>query len=331
MLFRKGSDMEVSTQAVPINAFSCELEDWFHILDSDRVPRTEEWSELPLRAEENVDRILDLLEEHGARATFFCLGWMAERMPHVVRRCWEAGHEIASHGYGHVLAYRVGRRVFSEDIVRAKSILEDCIGQEVVGFRSPGFCVNESSRWVLDAVAEAGYRYDASVFPARHGHGGLCQAKPDPYVVRTGYGPLVEIPVSTVQVLGHRACLFGGGYLRITPLRLIRWGVKRLCRKGRPLIVYVHPREIDPSHPRLPLPLKRRFKCYINLSSTMPKLKWLCTNCTFTTMSDVAARVMEQEERRKAIVGASRRQRRQIGAQPAAAGQPAILEQEVVS
>ncbi len=278
----------------PINVFSCELEDWFHILDSDRVPRTEDWPTLPLRAERNVNRLLELLAEHGARATFFCLGWMAERMPHVVRRCWQAGHEIASHGHAHVLASRVGRRAFLEDIVRAKAILEDCIGQEVIGFRSPGFGVKEENRWVFDVVAEAGYRYDASVFPASHGHGGLRHARPDPYVVRTGCGPLVEIPVSTVQVMGHRACLFGGGYLRITPLPLIRWGVRRLNREGRPLVVYIHPREIDPSHPRLPLPLKRRFKCYVNLNTTMRKLQWLCTHCTFRTMRALAAHVDER-------------------------------------
>ena len=272
-----------------INSFSCELEDWFHILDSDRVPDIEEWSRLPLRAERGIDRLLELLDETNVKGTFFCLGWMAERMPHVVRRCQEAGHEIGSHGYGHVLAYRVGRRGFLDDIVRSKRILEDLTGEEVVGFRSPGFSVKEDNRWVFDVVAEAGYRYDASVFPAPHGHGGLRRANPGPHVVETESGPLVEIPMSTVPLLGRRMCLFGGGYLRLAPLWLIRWGVKHLHRAGQPLIVYIHPREVDPDHPRLPLPLKRRFKCYVNLRSTMAKLRWLCTHHEFTTMKAVAA------------------------------------------
>jgi len=283
--------MEAANQKKHINAFSCELEDWFHILDSASVPRIEEWSHLPLRAEKNVDRLLGLLEENNAKATFFCLGWMAERMPQVVRRCQGAGHEIGSHGYGHVLAYQVGRQAFLDDIVRSKEILEDLIGEEVIGFRSPGFCVTDENRWVFDVVVEAGYRYDASVFPTHHGHGGLRTAEPGPHVIETPSGPLVEIPTSTVRFLGRRICLFGGGYLRIAPLPLIRWGVERLHRQEQPLVVYIHPREIDPEHPRLPLPLARRFKCYVNLSSTMPKLRWLCEHYEFTAMKAVAAHV----------------------------------------
>ena len=281
--------MEALERKEGISSFSCELEDWFHILDSDQVPGAEEWSRLPLRAERGIDRLLELLDETNVKGTFFCLGWMAEQMPHVVRRCQEAGHEIGSHGYGHVLAYRVGRRGFRDDIVRSKRILEDLTGEEVVGFRSPGFSVKEDNRWVFDVVTEAGYRYDASVFPAPHGHGGLCRADPGPHVVETESGPLVEIPMSTVPLLGRRMCLFGGGYLRLAPLWLIRWGVRHLHEAGRPLIVYIHPREVDPDHPRLPLPLKRRFKCYVNLRSTMAKLRWLCKHHEFMTMKAVAA------------------------------------------
>lgn len=322
--------METSDQVIHSDAFSCELEDWFHILDSERVPGIDDWPQLPLQAEKNVDRILELLAEHDAKATFFCLGWMAERMPHVVRRCWQAGHEIASHGYAHVLAYRVGRRAFADDIVRARMILEDCIGQEVVGFRSPGFCVREDNRWVFDVVAEAGYEYDASVFPANHGHGGLRQAEPGPHVMRTRHNRLVEIPVSTVRVLGHRVCLFGGGYLRITPLPLIRWGVEQLHREGRPLTVYVHPREIDPGHPRLPLALKRRFKCYVNLSSTMPKLRWLCRHCTFTTMRALAAHMQEEANWQPVAGGMSRERMGHAGTSVGVAGESVTLEQEAV-
>jgi polysaccharide deacetylase family protein (PEP-CTERM system associated) len=282
------------------DAFSCELEDWFHILDSDVVPPMEEWPGPPLWAEKNVHRLLQFLHEHGAQATFFCLGWMAERAPHLIRQCQQAGHEIGSHGYGHVLAHEVGPRAFREDIVRSKKILEDITGEEVAGFRCPGFSVREDNLWVFDVVREAGYTYDASVFPAHHGHGGLCCVDPYPHTIQMPTGSLVEIPASTVKVMGRRMCFFGGGYLRLSPLPLIRWGVRRLHRKGQPLIVYVHPREIDPGHPRLPLGLRRRFKCYVNLRSTMPKLKWLCEHYTFTTMGTIAAQVAS----RSASVGA---------------------------
>jgi polysaccharide deacetylase family protein (PEP-CTERM system associated) len=265
------------------------LEDWFHILDSDIAPGIDEWPGPPLRAERNVQRLLQLFDENHVHATFFCLGWMAERAPQLVKQCQQAGHEIGSHGYGHVLAYKVGPRAFLEDIVRSKKILEDITGEEVRGFRSPGFCVRQDNRWVFEVVREAGYTYDASVFPAHHGHGGLSHANPYPHLIETPSGTLMEIPTSTVRVMGRRVCLFGGGYLRISPLPLIRWGVRRLHHEGRPLVVYIHPREIDPNHPRLPLGPARRFKCYVNLPSTMSKLKWLCEHYRFTTMATVAA------------------------------------------
>jgi len=273
------------------DALTCELEDWFHILDHDRVPKVEDWDKLPLRAERNVDRLLQLFESARVHATFFCLGWMAERMPQVVRRCQAAGHEIGSHGYAHLMACRTNRDLFREDIVRAKGILEDITGREVVGFRSPGFSVKNDNTWFFDVVSESGYRYDASVFPAHHGHGGFPGIDPEPHTIATLHGPLVEIPVSTVRILGCRLCFFGGGYLRLSPLPVIRWGARHLQRARRPLIVYVHPREIDPDHPRLPLGLWRRFKCYNNLETTFPKLQWLCEHHRFGTMVDLASRI----------------------------------------
>jgi polysaccharide deacetylase family protein (PEP-CTERM system associated) len=290
--------MEEIEQGKVLNAFSCELEDWFHILASDKVPRFENWSKLTLFAERNIERLLQLFEDTGTRATFFCLGWMAERMPNLVRTCRRAGHEIGSHGYGHVLACEVGPKVFKEDVVRSKRVLEDITGEEVAGFRSAGFGVKNESRWVFDIVAAAGFKYDASVFPSHHGHGGLSGAEPRPHVVKTKCGPLIEVPVSTVKLLNYRLCLFGGGYLRLSPLWAIRWGAKQLRSEGQPLILYVHPREIDPDHPRLPLGSWRKFKCYVNLRGTMKKLKWLCENSKFTTMRAIAERTERMHRHR---------------------------------
>jgi polysaccharide deacetylase family protein (PEP-CTERM system associated) len=285
--------MQWGTDAVGLHeipgALTCELEDWFHILGSDKTPRFDDWAKLPLCAERNVERLLDLFESTQVRATFFCLGWMAERMPHVVRRCQAAGHEIGSHGYAHIMACRTNRAAFREDIVRAKGILEDITGREVIGFRSPGFSVKNDNTWFFDVVSESGYRYDASVFPAHHGHGGYSGIDPGPHVIATSSGPLVELPASTVRILGHRFCFFGGGYLRISPLPVIRWGARLLQKEKRPLIVYVHPREIDPDHPRLPLGPWRNFKCYNNLGTTLPKLTWLCEHYRFRTMAELAS------------------------------------------
>jgi polysaccharide deacetylase family protein (PEP-CTERM system associated) len=320
--------MDATGHGRTVNAFSCELEDWFHILDSDKVPTIDRWDRLPLHIEENTERLLDLLHETGVLATFFCLGWIAEKVPQLVRRCRTAGHEIASHGYGHVLAYRVGRKAFREDIVRSKEILEDITGEEVAGFRSPGFSVRQDNQWVFDVVAEAGYSYDASVFPTHHGHGGLESAPPHPYFVETSHGMLVEIPTSTVSVLGRRFCLFGGGYLRISPLPLIRWGVRRLHQRGQPLVVYVHPREIDPDHPRLPLAPWRKFKCYTNLHTTLPKLRWLCEHYRFTTMGAVAAAILEKSTYRPLVEQKASKARERILVRAAArAGQRTSPEQ----
>jgi polysaccharide deacetylase family protein (PEP-CTERM system associated) len=283
-------------------ALTCELEDWFHILDSDRTPRFDDWAKLPLCAERNVERLLDLFESTHVRATFFCLGWMAERMPEVVRRCQAAGHEIGSHGYTHIMACRTNRAAFREDIVRAKAILEDITGREVIGFRSPGFSVKNDNTWFFDVVSESGYRYDASVFPAHHGHGGYSGSDPGPHVIMASGGPLVEIPASTVRILGRRFCFFGGGYLRVSPLPVIRWGARVLQKEKRPLIVYVHPREIDLNHPRLPLGPWRNFKCYSNLATTLPKLTWLCEHYRFGTMAELASKF---EVRRTTLQAAS--------------------------
>lgn len=275
----------------PVNMLTCELEDWFHILGTNGPPPQDQWSGLSLRAEASVRRMLELFADNGVKATFFCLGWMAERMPALVRDCQQAGHEIGSHGYAHVLAYDVGPKAFREDLEHAKKILEDITGQAVNGFRCPGFCVTDENRWVFDVVAETGHTYDASVFPAHHGHGGLLHTPVGPHWVETDSGPLVEFPVSTVPFLDRRICMFGGGYLRLFPLRAIRWGIRRLHEDGLPLIVYIHPREIDPEHPRLRLKLHRRFKSYVNLRTTLRKLTWLCEHCAFTTMGEIAERI----------------------------------------
>ncbi len=200
------------------------------------------------------------------------LGWVAERYPQLVREAVRRGHEVASHGYAHRLVHRMTRAEFCADALRARKILEDVSGTEVGGFRSAGFSVTEDTPWFFPAVAEAGYQYDSSIFPAQHGHGGMRSSRREPYRVDAEGADLIEFPISVADVFGKPMCFFGGGYLRLFPYALIRRMALRVLGEGRPVIYYVHPREIDPAHPRLSMSAIRRFKSYVNLHSTEGKL-----------------------------------------------------------
>lgn len=274
------------------NALTFDVEDWFNILDSPAVPPISQWDSLESCVKKNMESILEILDEYDIKATFFWLGWVAERNKSLVKKCVQEGHEIASHGYGHVLAFKVGFDAFRDDILRAKYILEDITGQSIAGFRAPGFGITKNSNWAFDVIREV-YEYDSSVFPAVHGHGGIIGSPVVPHLIKTNAGDLAEIPMSTINILGRRISLFGGGYLRLAPISLISWGVDKLHSSGQPLIVYLHPREVDPHHPRLPLSLVRRFKSYTGLKSTMSKLRWLCKNYHYSTMKEIAETVTE--------------------------------------
>lgn len=281
----------MSTQ---VSSFTIDVEDWFHILDCDAAPPMERWPGLEVRVEKNTTQILDILASYGIKATFFWLGWVAERHKHLVRRCLNEGHEIASHGYGHLLAYKVGPKIFQQDITRAKSVLENIIGAPVKGFRAPGFGIKKNNGWAFDIIQESGYEYDSSVFPCTREHGGIVDSPLEIHFIETQNGPLPEIPMSAVEIFGRRIHLFGGGYLRLASKSLIRWGIKKVHAQGRPLVVYIHPREIDLHQPRLPLSLQRRFKCYVNLKSTIVKLRWLCQHYSFSTMAEMTQRFVSQ-------------------------------------
>jgi polysaccharide deacetylase family protein (PEP-CTERM system associated) len=270
--------------------FSCltiDVEDWFHILDSPAVPGFKNWPSLESRIERNLKELLAVLDNCSVKVTFFWLGWLAERHKDLVCMCRDAGHEVASHGYAHILAYEAGPKAFREDITRAKDILENIISDQVRGFRAPGFSITEKAPWAFEVIKESGYQYDSSVFPASRGHGGIANSPLGPYFIETLSGHLLEIPMSIVEILGRRTSLFGGGYLRLANKPMIKWGIDKLQTAGRPLIIYIHPREIDPAQPHLPLGLLRQFKCYVNLSSTLPKLKWLCKNYSMLTMLEM--------------------------------------------
>ncbi len=278
---------DAAGRPVARNVLTVDVEEWFHLLEGRGVPPMEQWDSLECRVDRNVNLLLEAMAESSTVATFFWLGWVAERHKELVRKCRDMGHEIASHGYGHTMPYRMDPQAFGEDVRRGKGILEDIIGEKMMGFRAPGFGVDKDTGWIFDCIQEAGFLYDASSFPAKRATGDMGGCRLDPHVIDTPSGPLWECPVSVVSLLGRRMSLFSGGYLRIAPLPLIRWGVRKLKRQGRSLIVVVHPREVDPDHPRLPLGLKRRFKCYVNLKTTMPKLRWLCSSGQWSTMLEL--------------------------------------------
>jgi polysaccharide deacetylase family protein (PEP-CTERM system associated) len=265
--------------------FSVDVEDWFHILDVPSAPAISEWGGLPSRVEKNFRKLLDIFSEHNVQVTCFVLAWVAERFPHLVKEAAARGHEIASHGYAHRLVYQQSRDEFCEDVRHARLLLEDVAGAPVLGYRAPGFSTTTDTPWFFDALVEAGYQYDSSVFPAPRGHGGIRAARRDPYVTE-GDG-LLEVPITVADLMGRPMCFFGGGYLRLYPYWLIRQKAQQVLAEGRPVVFYIHPREIDPEHPRLPMSTSRTFKSYVNLDTTEAKIRRVLQDFPVTTFQNV--------------------------------------------
>lgn len=269
------------------SVFTVDVEEWFHILDVPSTPPLPAWAGLPSRVEASFRSMLEVFAEKKVRTTLFFLAWVAERYPQLVREAVAAGHEVASHGYAHELVYKQDRATFLADITKAKAIIEQVAGTPVRGYRAPGFSVTEETPWFFDAVAEAGYRYDSSIFPGERGHGGLPGAKAVPHIVPTAHGNLVEFPISLAAMFGRPMYFFGGGYLRFFPYALIHAKAKSVLAEQRPVVFYLHPREVDPGHPRLAMSAKRRFMTYHNLRSTMPKMRRLLGDLPMATFGEL--------------------------------------------
>jgi polysaccharide deacetylase family protein (PEP-CTERM system associated) len=287
--FPHGNEQAVRASA-PVSVFSVDVEDWFHILDIPGGPPLAEWNGLPSRVEKNFLSLLDLFTKHHASVTCFFLGWVAERFPHLVKEASARGHEIASHGYAHRLVYEMTRGEFQQDALHARQLIEDIVGGPVEGYRSAGFSATKDTPWFFDALMEAGYRYDSSIFPAARGHGGMQSSPRQPHLV-AGRGPgLFEFPITVGDLLGRPLCFCGGGYLRLLPYPLIRRMSRQVLAEGRPVVFYIHPREIDPEHPRLPMNARRRFKSYVNLHSTVGKLECILSDFPVTTFRSLLKR-----------------------------------------
>lgn len=258
------------------NAMSIDVEDYFQVSAFAPHIRREDWDDMPCRVERNVDLILGLLDEAGAKATFFTLGWIAERHPQVVRRIVENGHELASHGYGHQRASELTPGEFRADITRAKSILEDLGGVAVRGYRAPSFSINRANWWAVEELENAGYLYSSSIYPVKHDHYGMPDAPRFPHRPNGDTG-ILELPPTTVPLFGRNLPAAGGGWFRLLPYRVSRWMLERVNSEDRaPCMFYFHPWEVDPEQPvQRGISAKTRFRHYVNLQRMQGRLRQL--------------------------------------------------------
>jgi polysaccharide deacetylase family protein (PEP-CTERM system associated) len=290
------------------NALSFDIEDWFHIIEVPAVAEAGTWEKLPSLVEPITEWIIEVLDAAGVRATFFVLGWVASRHPRIVRLISGAGHELGSHSYWHRRVDKLSVDEFREDLRQSVSLLEDLAGKKILGFRAPSFSISPGSEWAFDVMHETGLLYDASLFPARRGHGGYpCPAKPHNFTGTPSGRSILELPMSVLHVGPLRLPFSGGGYLRLLPQAAIRVGFAHFHRRGLPVVVYLHPRDFAPNCPRVPMSLSRRFKCYVGLRTTRAKLHMLLDSYRFDTCASVLG--LEQEEAagarsRKAAVAA---------------------------
>ena len=268
------------------NALTIDVEDYFQVSAMAPYIRRSEWDTRECRVERNVERILALLARHNTHATFFTLGWVAERYPQLVRAIVDQGHELASHGYGHERASDLSPDAFRDDIVRAKRLLEDIGGVAVQGYRAPSFSIGTGNLWAFDSLQAAGYRYSSSIYPIQHDHYGMPDAPRFAHPVADG---LIEIPVTTLRLRGRNWPSSGGGYFRLLPYALSRWMIGKVNADDRqPAIFYFHPWEIDHDQPRVAgIDLKTRFRHYVNIGRMENRLDGLLGDFRWGRMDDI--------------------------------------------
>jgi polysaccharide deacetylase family protein (PEP-CTERM system associated) len=250
-----------------------DIEDWFHVLDNEASRGPTQWAAYTPRLHANMDRMLGILAEKGVKGTFFCLGWIAERHPEVIKNIHAAGHEIAAHSYAHQLTYEQSPEEFAKDLRRCLSVLEDLIGEKLRAYRAPGFSLTEENTWVFDILVKNGIEVDCSVFPAARGHGGFNNfGACEPALIECASGRLKAFPISVWNFLGRRLVYSGGGYFRLFPYAII----KTLVRRSDYVMTYFHPRDFDPGQPMLEgLGPVRRFKSYYGLARSEEKFRRL--------------------------------------------------------
>lgn len=277
----------MNTAHNPYNAFTVDVEDYFHVQAfADRVER-KDWDHFESRVVPNTRQILRMLDDHQVAATFFVLGWVARRFPHLVREIQRSGHEIGCHSYAHKLVYEQTRDEFRADLKRATDVLQQITGDPVIAYRAPCFSITKQSEWALDILIEQGYRLDSSVVPVRHDTYGMRGANADAHVVQRANGRIIEVPPAVRRSMFGNIPVGGGGYFRLFPYRLTRHWLRSINRKeGRAFTFYIHPWEIDPRQPKIPAGLKSRFRHYRNLRTTEAKLHALLRDFRFSPLLD---------------------------------------------
>jgi polysaccharide deacetylase family protein (PEP-CTERM system associated) len=285
---RRAAGRTDRVDAPVLNALSFDVEDYFQVAALSGAVDRSAWERMPSRVADNTGRLLDLLAEHRVKATFFVLGWVAERHPAIVRRIAAAGHEVACHGYSHQPVYLQAPAEFRDETRRAKVLLEDQSQQRVRGYRAATWSITRKSLWALDILAEEGFDYDSSIFPIRHDLYGIPGARRSPYRLGVSGGrTLLEFPPSTVKIGPVTLPVAGGGYFRLLPLAVTQWAIRRVNAEGLPFMFYLHPWEIDPDQPRMRVGLKSRLRHYTNLSASKPRLKALLGEFEMGPVRDV--------------------------------------------
>jgi polysaccharide deacetylase family protein (PEP-CTERM system associated) len=273
---------------VTLNALSVDLEEYFQVSNFAPVIDRDTWPSLPSRVVASTHKLLDTFDECQSRATFFILGWVAEREPALVRQIAERGHEIASHGYGHQLVYDIEPERFREDLRRASGAIEDAVGVRPRGYRAPSYSITKRSLWALDILAEEGFDYDSSIFPIRHHRYGIPDFSRVPVRIQLASGRSIrEFPMTTLSAGRLKIPLAGGAYLRFFPPALFRWGFRRLISAGEPIVLYLHPWEIDAEQPRQEVSWKVRLNHYYNLGRTHGRLEGLLQEFRFRSLAAV--------------------------------------------
>lgn len=271
----------------PLNAISFDVEEYYQVANLRGHFARSDWDDVPSRLHVGMDAILGALERQGAHATFFFLGWIAERHPELVRRCLDGGHEIASHGYEHLFLQDLGPERLDEDLARTEEALVAAGAPRPTGFRASTFTLTRDTWWALEILVRRGYRFDSSIHPVRHPVYGIPDFEPGISRISTEHGDLVEYPVSTWPCLGRNLPMGGGGYFRLLPGAITRAACRGLERRGQPASIYLHPWEFDPGQPRCPAPLLKRVRHYMNLDRTLPRLEALLAGQRWGTMTEV--------------------------------------------
>jgi polysaccharide deacetylase family protein (PEP-CTERM system associated) len=275
------------------NALTVDVEDYFHVSALASSIHRDSWDSRESRVVASTRKLLDIFEQFGVLGTFFVLGWVAERYPQLVRDIATRGHEIACHGYSHRLVYEQSRKEFREETARSKQLLEEVTGSEILGYRAASYSIVRKSLWALDVLVDLGFAYDSSIFPVRHDRYGIPDAERAPHRIRTPEGRgIVEWPLSTARAFGFRLPVAGGGYFRLLPYWLTRWGLASINqRELRPFVFYLHPWEVDPEQPRVSANWLSRFRHYTNLGECESRLRRLLAEFKFGTARDGLAQL----------------------------------------